>query len=501
MYILPIIDRNGHKTHGAGEQQGGVNVKSPSEVRLGYKVNGTVNAYHGPSNISLVGAARSGKATTVTIPICLTYAGSMIISDPKGQHLCRAAAHRLWNMGHDLYSVNPFQKHLPLIEGIPDVGYNPMEPLNPEDLTFIEDCDQMAGGIVIGGRSTDDNAAYFSESARGLCGGMIAAVKVLYPLAPEMQNLVTVHDIIASPETFFSFAKRCVDTRDDLLVSRFGRFDSPSARDSKEVDAILATLRTNCRFIGGRAMRKSLSAPPAFRWRDLKKRPTTVHLTLPLVYGESLERWTRVVFTGALKELSEPEENSIPVLGIFDEFKSTLARLDLIEDAMSYSAGVGFQIMPIWQDLNQAVEAFPHSWQTMFGNSGVQVFFRPRENFTANYISELLGDTEVIARTKNLNYPADTNWNKPDQIKVQVAENRQQLARKLMAAQEVRQLADDKMIIFAENLPHPVIAFRKPFYDTREFDGQYGPDPHRPWEKVKGPVPKGSTAKTFSFGK
>ena len=171
----------------------------------------------------------------------------------------------------------------------------------------------MAGAIVIGGHSSDENAAYFSESARSLCGGMIGAVKLMCD--PSMRNLVRVHDIASSPDAFFIFAKRAIGTGDDFLVSRFSRFDHASAKESKEVDAILATLRTNCRFIGGKAMRRSLSAPSGFRWRDLKKRPTTVFWTLPLGYNETLERWTRVLFSCALKELSEPEENAVPVLG------------------------------------------------------------------------------------------------------------------------------------------------------------------------------------------
>jgi type IV secretion system protein VirD4 len=203
-----------------------------------------------------------------------------------------------------------------------------------------------------------------------------------------------------------------------------------------------------------------------------------------------------------LNDFAQPEPDAVPVLALCDEYRSTLANMSLMTEALSYSAGLGLQLCPIWQDANQIVDATSsNSWQTMLANCGVQVFFAPRDNFTASYVSDALGETEVIATSKTVNYPAATDWDKTATIRPQVSEQRGQVARRLLLPQEVRRLSRDEMVVLAEDLPDPFIGFRRSYRDTPEFKGLYGPNPFHPDAGVKAPGPGWSKrSKSFLFG-
>jgi type IV secretion system protein VirD4 len=402
-------------------------------------------------------------------------------------------------MGQDTWIINPFERHKHYLEGLPQVGFNPMAGLNPDDLAFVEKCDRLTAGAFRRSRGggADDNAAYFQESAKAMAGGIIGAVVYLRP--EDERHLVTVFDIIANPDRFFAFVDEALATRDDFLVSRLSRFAAKSAKDSKEVEGILSTARTELNFLSGGAVRRCLSAKPAFRWRDLKKRPTTVFYMVELGFAETCEKLSRILMSDVLNDFALPEPDSVPVLALCDEYRSTLANMSLMTEALSYSAGLGLQLCPIWQDANQIVDATSaNSWQTMIANCGVQVYFAPRENFTASYVSEALGETEVTTTSKTVNYPADTDWDKADSVRPQISVQHFQAARRLMLPQEVRRLSRDEMVILAEDVPDPFIARRRSYRETPEFEGLYGPNPFYPDAGIKPPGP-GWTKRSTSF--
>ena len=98
---------------------------------------------------------------------------------------------------------------------------------------------------------------------------------------------------------------------------------------------------------------------------------------------------------------------------------------------------------------------------------GAQIFLRPAETFTANYISGgPLGEAEVIATTKTVSYAADTDWDHARQVRPQVISEKQFAGNKvkLMLPQDVLKLPDNEMLIMAENVPEPFKALRRNYW-------------------------------------
>src|SRR5262249_31310255 len=158
---------------------------------------------------------------------------------------------------------------------------------------------------------------------------------------------------------------------------------------------------------------------------------------------------------------------------ILDEF-AQLGRLQAIQNAMGLAAGYGLQLWPILQDLTQLKDLYNDRWETFLANAGIQQFFAPRENTTAEYVSALCGEatvkttsqSESASRTKAGNSDSETEGTSTTTNETQ---------RRFRLAQEVRQLSESQFLMFAEGVPHVIEGFRQPYYRAEEFAGLYSP--------------------------
>lgn len=474
------------------------------QIRFGYNPGDRKpNIWRGAGNVCLCMPPRGGKQTTVIAPIGLTYPGSLICSCPRFQAPSIFAGHRYCEMKQECFIIEPFEEFKQWAHGLPYVGFNPMQGLDPDDLAFIEKCDRLAGALIVSHGGGDDNAAHFREAALSAVSGVIGGVVMLFP--EKDRNLVTVYDIVSNPVRCAIFVEACLATKNDFLISRLAYLDSEAARSgsNREVEAIYSTIRTQLRFLSGGAMRKCLSDSFSICLRDFKTGPAaSLFYTVKLGYEDTAEKTSRLLFSTLLNEMEAPHPDPVPVLASWDEYRNTLARFSLATASLSYSAGMGFTQLCAWQDTPQMVGATsPSSWQTLLGTCAVKVFGRPSENFTSDWLSEALGDTEVIVSSKSVGYDAGANWDHADAMRINVSVDRRQVTRRLVAPQELRQMPDSQMIILSDDLPFPALALRVPYYEAPEFKGLYGPDPtYPPSFDVKGPQPRWARGKTFLFG-
>jgi type IV secretory pathway TraG/TraD family ATPase VirD4 len=473
-------------------------------IRFGYNPGDRKpNVWRGEGNVCLCMPPRGGKQTTVIAPIGLTYPGSLICSCPRFQAPSIFGGHRYCNMKQECFIIEPFEDFKEWSNGLPYVGFNPMQGLDPDDLAFIEKCDRLAGALFISHGSGDDNAAHFREAALSAVSGGIGGVVMLYP--EKDRNLVTVYDVLVNPTRCSVFVEECLATKNDFLISRLAYLASEAARSgaNREVDGIFSTIRTQLRFLSGGAIRKCLSDSRSIRLREFKTgSPATLFYTVKLGYEDTAEKTSRLLFSTLLNEMEAPHPDPVPVLSSWDEYRHTLSRYSLATASLSYSAGMGLAQLCAWQDTPQMVGATTaSSWQTLLGTCAVKVFSRPSENFTSDWLSDALGDTEVIVTSKNVGYDAGANWDRAGDMRIHVSEDRHQATRRLMASQELRQMPNSQMIILSDDLPFPALADRIPYYDAPEFEGLYGPDPtYPPSFNVKGPQPRWARGKTFLFG-
>jgi type IV secretion system protein VirD4 len=431
-----------------------------SRVRIGYWDRSFRQKLYFPhdSNLILVAPAGSGKWRDVLSAIALEWGFSLIWIDPKAQGVSVVGRHRQKRLKQRLVILNPFDILPQYLGDFGTAHYNPLETLNPALDSFGADCESMADAIVTEEtRGVEGN--HWSLSAKNLFAGIIAAL--LKHGLDKDKNLAAVRRLICGPE-LVAFCREAMKIDDDFIRENLGRFAALGAEDNKELLGMISTAITQSSFIGNKAIADSLSHS-TFSFRGLKKRRTSVFLTLPARYLSTCSKWFRLIIAAALHELLQ-EERGVPVLIVLDEF-AQLGRLKSIENAMALSRGYGVQLLPVLQDLNQ-LRVYENTWETFLANAGCRIFFAPRDKFTSEHLSALCGDSEIRDVSKSVNPNAGGG----------ISINPR--TRRYLLPHEVRELPGDEMLIFGEGIPGVIRAGRRPYYRSPEFEGMYDVDPY-----------------------
>ena len=458
-------------------------------VRLGYATPGKdqLLTYKNDAHLLTVAPSGSGKGRDVLVPALLTYEGSCIVIDPKGQLAAITRKHRerpkgQGGLGQRVIVLNPFNI-LPEHVGA-SARFNPMAALDPSLDSFGTDCDNIADAIVVHESGDRDN--HWNDSAHGLISALIGHLAA--NMSEASRNLGMVRQIIRRPAMLEEHAQAAQDGKDELVAEALDGFrDMANAPNKGELSSIISTARTQTKFLGTKAIAENLNGSD-FRFRELKvgkegdKRPVTVYLTLPTRYLGTCSKWFRLVVAAALDDLLR-EETGLPVLVILDEFYQ-LGKLKVIQNAMSLARGYGLQLWPILQDLTQLQEHYEKSWETFLGNAGVRMFFAPREMTTAEYVSKLCGETTVTTTSTSKGTSEnsgrglfDGTTGKSEGTSTGVTQRRVKLPH------EVFQIPGDQFWLFPETLLEATFirGYRADYRTIGEFQGKYSPDPyHKP---------------------
>ena len=465
----------------------------------------------GEAHLITVAPTRSGKGRDVLIPALLEFEGSCLVIDPKGQLAAVTGPERA-RMGQRVKILNPF-KILPEVLGPDgpehfgrlnpedksrvtfDAKFNPMATLDPASESFGVDCDNIADSVVTHEPGATGET-HWSDSARGLVAGLIGYLASSAAVPKTERNLAKVREIISSAKELRDIATDATEPDvDEFIKQALSRFAESEAANKGEVASIISTAKTQTQFIGNKAISECLKGS-SFRFNDLKKQPTTVYLVLPTRYLATCGKWFRLVLAAALDDLLREEEKTLPVLAIMDEF-AQLGRLAVIENAMALAAGYGLQLWPVLQDLTQLQEHYPKRWETFLSSAEIQMFFAPRENTTAEYVSKLAGESTIslASGSSGESVTPGRALFEPDSVTKSSNTSTSQTQRRVYLPQEVRWLGGNKLLMFAEKAGEVIETYRKPYYAIDDFNGKaglsamrghalYSPDPyHKPKSK------------------
>lgn len=436
---------------------------------LGYSRSGKVLRYEvrrngkrtkGESSMFLCGPARSGK-TSVIMRMLHGSKTSNIVPDVKAQLSCILARH-LQRMGHRVVFINPLNEQAERLGKFEHVAINPLEGIDVTALDAGLQADYIGENIIV--MNGNEREPHWPESARDLISGVTLAVLEY----EDKKDLVTVYERVCGPG-FFEYARAMVERGNPLIENRLGRFAGEKAYENKEFAGIHSTAVTHFRFMGNQAVMDCFRPSrnrPLLRWADLRKRLTTVFPIVPVKYLSSLGRFLRLTMGSALSTLvSNPSG-----LGVFlpwDEFPAC-GKMAVVTDVMSLSAGLNLVMMPVIQNTSQ-LKIYGDQMDSFMSIAGCQIYLPPRDPSTAQMISGLSGQTEVIARSNSVSF---------DQMGfAHISESASQHARAVLLPDEVVGLPPGDMLIKVENVPDIIHAVNKPYYRDSRFGG-LDPDPY-----------------------
>lgn len=420
-----------------------------------------VISYKGDRHLLTVAPTRAGKGTTQIVPNLLTYEGSALVIDPKGENAAITAARR-HQMGQEVHIVDPWG--VTQIDDLVLATFNPLDWLDKSDVDLTENAMILADALV---ESDGEKDRFWDEEAKALLQGIILYV-VTDPVEDGQRHLGRVRDLLLQDgELLTKFFKHMLKSDNALVAGTGARCIQ---KDEKLLANVFATAQAHTHFLDSKRIRQNLSTS-SFKFEDLKTSKMTIYLVLPADRLSTFGRWFRLLVQQALtvnaRNISEKPEK--PVLFLLDEF-AALGRLSMVEQAYGLMAGFGIQLWGIIQDLNQLERIYGASWQSFIANAGMINYFGSTDYKTAEYFSNLCGEQTVwsfstaLARTAGSSSGAGGGTSSYSETETDTHSAAQ---RKLIYPDELMRLDKRSQLIFIDNV-HPIRADKVSWRDDDE---------------------------------
>jgi type IV secretion system protein VirD4 len=342
--------------------------------------------YKGDGHLMTVAPTGAGKGVGVIIPNLLTYPGSVIAIDIKGE-LTQVTARRRREMGQRVVVLDPF--------GLVSDKNHPSDALNPFDLFKLPNADPESDAEMLAAQfSVDHNFStdrYWDDTGKGLAAGLIAHLatsgKADERNPNALRKMLYMDDLDYTIATWLDKG----EVKNPLARDEFVAY--LSAPSDKTRPCIRTTACTYMKCLGSEvvsaAMEKSTFDLNALLHGD----PVTVYLVIPPEKLEShravLRAWVATLLTAVLRRSRLPD---LRTLFVVDE-AAQLGAMPLLRTAMTLLRGYGLQCWTFWQDLGQLRNLYPNDWTTMVSNSAaLQAFGLPRHGTARTAWLEVLGE-------------------------------------------------------------------------------------------------------------
>ena len=422
---------------------------SPDGVVLG-RYAGDYLRHDGPEHVLCFAPTRSGKGVGLVIPTLLTWSGSAIVHDIKGENWQLTAGFRA-RFGRVLLfdPTNP-----------QSAAYNPLLEIRRGD-TEVRDVQNVAD-ILVDPEGALERRNHWEKTSHSLLVGAI--LHVLYT-EPD-KTLAGVANFLSDP------GREILQTLDVMMKTpHLGGRPHPvvasAAREllNKSENERSGVLSTAMSFLG--LYRDPVVARVTSRcdWRisDLvtRDRPTTLYLVIPPSDISRTKPLVRLVLNQIGRRLTErldATERRHRLLLMLDEFPA-LGRLDFFESALAFMAGYGLKAFLIAQSLNQIEKAYGPN-NAILDNCHVRVAFATNDERTARRVSDALGTTTELRAMNNYAGHRLSPW------LGHIMVSRQETARPLLTPGEVMQLPPGDELILVSGIP-PIRARKTRYYEDR----------------------------------
>lgn len=412
--------------------------------------------YDSDRHLLTIAPTRSGKGTTAIIPNLLTYGGSALVIDPKGENAMITAGQR-FAMGQDVQIVDPWG-----ITGSSKVArFNPLDWLVLGDPDITENAMILADALIIPDKQGD---SFWVEEAKALIQGIILYVATDAREA-DCRHLGRVRDLLLlDAQDLQALFERMLESEHHIVVSTGARC---LQKDERLLANVLASAQAQTHFLDSARIRESLSASD-FRFEELKSKAMTIYLVLPSDRLNAFNRWLRLLIQQAITVNArniaiKPKK---PILFLLDEMPA-LGRLAMVEQGYGLMAGFGFQLWGIVQDVSQLKTIYGEGWETFVGNSGVIQYFGSRDRMTAEYFQALCGVTTVwnlssaVARAFSTSSGQGGPSSSSSTTRTETTSASQ---RQLAYADELMRLHGTKELVLIENL-HPILGTKVRWFE------------------------------------
>jgi type IV secretion system protein VirD4 len=417
--------------------------------------------HDGPEHVLCFAPTRSGKGVGLVVPTLLTWPGSVIVHDIKGENWSLTAGWRS-RFGRVLL-FDPTNADSSAYNPLLEVRRGPAE---------VRDVQNVAD-ILVDPEGALERRNHWEKTSHSLLVGAI--LHVLY--AETDKTLAGVANFLSDPKRPIETTLRAMMTTRHLGEAGPHPVVASTAREllNKSENERSGVLSTAMSFLG--LYRDPVVAEVTRRcdWRiaDLvsNEKPATLYLVVPPSDISRTKPLVRLILNQIGRRLTEElksKERRHRLLLMLDEFPA-LGRLDFFESALAFMAGYGLKSFLIAQSLNQIEKAYGPN-NAILDNCHVRVSFATNDERTAKRVSDALGTATEMRAMKNYAGHRLSPWLGHLMV------SRQETARALLTPGEVMQLPPTDEIVLISGL-HPMRAKKARYYEDQRFTARILPPP------------------------
>jgi len=420
----------------------------PDGVVLG-KYDRDYLRHDGPEHVLCFAPTRSGKGVGLVVPTLLTWPGSAIVHDIKGENWSLTAGFRSQHgcvLLFDPTNVN-------------SSAYNPLLEVRQGEWE-VRDVQNIAD-ILVDPEGSLDKRNHWEKTSHSLLVGAI--LHVLY--AEKDKTLAGVASFLSDPRRPVEATLRAMMETPHLREAGVHPVIASSAREllNKSDNERSGVLSTAMSFLG--LYRDPVVARITARcdWRiaDLvgAKKPVSLYLVVPPSDINRTKPLIRLILNQIGRRLTEELTASSKrhrLLLMLDEFPA-LGRLDFFESALAFMAGYGLKGFLIAQSLNQIERAYGPN-NAILDNCHVRVSFATNDERTAKRVSDALGTATELRDSTNYAGHRLSPWLGHLMV------SRQETARPLLTPGEIMQLPPHEEIVMVAGTP-PIRATKARYFE------------------------------------
>jgi type IV secretion system protein VirD4 len=422
-----------------------------------------------PSHLILIAPPRSGKGVGIVTPNLLTWPGSVIVFDLKGENFHLTSGYRKEVLNNYVFAFDPTNN-----DG-KGARFNPLNEVRM-GINEFKDTQQAIEMMIDPNKKSDTD--HWRRSAVSLLVG--AVLHNLY--ARKDKTLTGVVNLLSDPR------RPVYEVLESMLLTEHdpdGKFNwedpttkkptkhhpivSSIAREFKnksfdEMSSIVSTALAYLTLYRDPIIAKNTSESD-FTISDIiqSDKPVSLYIIVPPSDIQRMVPLTRLLINQISTRLMENKNlvmhdsvnSSHPLLMMLDEFHS-LGRMENLKDSLSYMAGYGIRVCLIVQDLDQIYELYGEK-NPILSYCKIRIAHATNSDITARRISSLAGETTLVKFSKSY---SDSSAN--------VNESASEIKRSLLLPDEIMRLNKEDMLIFVENLD-PILGKKIVYYQDPVF--------------------------------
>ena len=466
-------------THGTARWATNKDVKRAGMTKeggifLGTTLDGTPLYYNGETHLLTVAPPGAGKGVCQVVPNLLTYRGSTVVADPKGELYSVTARYRREKLGHRIVVLAPWCERMSreLDVRIPDDGWNVCSFLKPGP--EVKDEAEMVGSLLMpksaGANATEE---FFTDFGEGIltaflldrvsrCGA--SGFDLTDVRADLHQRPSELHEALYDMSHNEDFGGAIAQYASKLL----GNLKNAPETFEGGLASAQRTLRI---YDANGPLGQHVAKDSGFDFASMKETPTTVYLIIPSDRIGTHGAWLNTVLSLAMETVGRDRSNR-RVLFMLDE-AANLGHMPNILRAMALYRGQGVQVWTVVQQISQLARLYGQEGMREFiGLAEVVNTFGIWEPDTLRLVSDWLGQRTIKDFSQNVT-PVLADGDNPFGYHFGAANH----ASALMRTEDIRTMPSDQQLIFHRNEP-PIQARKVSYLDRRQLRRRADPNPY-----------------------